>query len=166
MAILAPLATAAPESIWTTIARLRQRDVACLAPKFREAVEAALCACRGAGLDAYVFESCRTNELQAIYFQQGASKAQTALRSWHFYGLAVDVISRESQWAAWDDPAWSRGVVAAFKRQGCDWGGDWTSFRDLPHFQWGRCKPSPSDTAITLYRSGGVPAVWRAVGAA
>ncbi len=165
MALLAPIATTAP-SIWATIVRLRQSDLAYVAPRFREAVELALEDCQEATLDAYVFESLRTNELQAIYFAQGSSKAQTAFRSWHFYGLAVDVISRSRQWDAWHDRAWRDAVVSRFKLRGLDWGGDWTRFKDLPHFQWGRCKPSPSDLAIELYRSGGVGAVWRAVGAA
>jgi peptidoglycan L-alanyl-D-glutamate endopeptidase CwlK len=43
-------------------------------------------------------------------------------------------------------------------------GGDW-KFKDLPHFQWGPCKPSPSDRARELIRTEGMEAVWGAVGA-
>jgi hypothetical protein len=35
----------------------------------------------------------------------------------------------------------------------------------LPHFQWGRCKPSPSDEARRLIDTEGEVSVWRAVGA-
>ena len=45
-----------------------------------------------------------------------------------------------------------------------DWGGDWKK-PDTPHFQWGACKPSPSDQARALLASGGMVAVWKAVGA-
>jgi hypothetical protein len=44
------------------------------------------------------------------------------------------------------------------------WGGDWTH-PDTPHFQWGACKPSPSDRARQLLDAGGVRAVWAEVGA-
>ncbi len=145
--------------------KLVQRDPGGLAPKMRAQVEAALVECAELGRDAYVYEARRSDELARMYYQLKVSKAPNALRTWHHYGLAVDVISRARAWKAWDDPVWTRGVVMAFKRQGMKWGGDWTTFRDYPHFQFGACKPSPSDRAIELLRSGGVEAVWDAVGA-
>jgi peptidoglycan L-alanyl-D-glutamate endopeptidase CwlK len=84
------------------------------------------------------------------------------LFSWHGYGLAVDVIHRTKQWNA--GTPWFAAVAVIFKRHGCKWGGDWKS-ADLPHFQWGLCKPSPSDTARQFLRTRGVRAVWEAVGA-
>jgi hypothetical protein len=51
-----------------------------------------------------------------------------------------------------------------FAKYGCKWGGDWKS-PDRPHFQWGKCKPGPSDVARELIRTRGVEAVWEAVGA-
>lgn len=134
-----------------------------LAPQFRRAVAAAIIAL---DVDAYVYESTRTQALQTLYYERGASKAASVLYSWHGYALAVDVISRNRQWDAWDDPAWSGEVVAAFKDSGCSWGGDWVSFQDRPHFQWRQCKPTPSDEARALLASSGVQAVWAAVGAA
>ncbi len=60
--------------------------------------------------------------------------------------------------------AWFAAVAEVFKRHECKWGGDWTS-RDLPHFQWGRCRASPSAQARALVETSGIPAVWAAVGA-
>jgi hypothetical protein len=34
-----------------------------------------------------------------------------------------------------------------------------------PHFHWQECASSPSDRAVSLYKAGGVQAVWDAVGA-
>lgn len=147
------------------------RDLGKLAPKFRAAVEAAIAECNAAGLDAYVFEAYRSPELAAEYYARGRKKkppqrpvtnAPDNLRSWHGYGLAVDVISREHAWAPKD--GWWEQVAAIFKRHGLKWGGDWRQ-RDLPHFQHGKCKPSPSDRARELYDQGGAEAVWQAVGA-
>ena len=84
------------------------------------------------------------------------------LWSWHGYGLAVDVIHQTEHWGVGDD--WFQQVAEIFKKHGCKWGGEWKS-KDLPHFQWGFCKPSPSDKARELMRTGGVMAVWQAVGA-
>ena len=147
------------------------RDLALLAPAFRNAVERAIADCQTRGLDAYVYEAYRSAELQALYYARGrtivpptkpVTYAATNLQSWHGYGLAVDVISRAK---AWDQPdSWFEQVAQSFARFGCRWGGEWKQ-RDLPHFQWGRCQPSPSDTARTLIAAGGLPAVWDAAGA-
>jgi peptidoglycan L-alanyl-D-glutamate endopeptidase CwlK len=74
----------------------------------------------------------------------------------------VDVISRSKRWS--QPTSWFRKVAEIFKANGCKWGGDWTS-PDLPHFQWGKCKPSPSDQARAIMRREGMQGVWRAVGA-
>jgi hypothetical protein len=142
-----------------------------LAPKFRDAVAKAIADCNANGLDAIVYESYRSQELQANYYARGrtvvppdttVTNAQSNLFSWHGYGLAVDVISRAKEW---DKPeSWFASVAEHFRAAGCRWGGEWR-MKDLPHFQWGPCKPSPSDTARSLLASGGKRAVWEAVGA-
>lgn len=145
------------------------RELDLLAPLFREAVERALAGCRERKLDAYVYETYRTPELQALYYARGrtvipplkrVTNASDNLYSWHGYGLAVDVISKSQ---GWNRPeSWFREVARSFQEQNCRWGGEWT-MKDLPHFQWGRCKPSPSDLARQLFHAEGVEAVWNAV---
>ena len=147
------------------------RDPSLLAPRFRAAVDAALADCRAAGLDAYVYEAYRSQELQSLYFARGRTEipplqtvtnAASNLYSWHGYGLAVDVISYSHGWSR--PESWFAEVAAVFKRHDCRWGGDW-KMKDLPHFQWHRCRPSPSDRARELLAAGGMAAVWREVGA-
>ena len=147
------------------------RDLTLLAPKFREAVEKAIADCRARGYDAYVYEGYRSLELQQLYYARGrtiipplkpVTNAPTNLYSWHGYCLAVDVISIAHGWEKPEE--WFAAVAELFKKVDCKWGGDWKS-RDLPHFQWGPCKPGPSDTARDLIRTEGVAAVWKAVGA-
>lgn len=129
-------------------------------------------------LDVEVNETARTNELQRIYYQQGTSHAETAEKSWHFYRLALDNISRTYGWfnnraakAAWPDPkvraivcdTWFRQMAEVFKRHGFDAGIDWHD-PDPPHVQWGTLSKSPHD-APRLFAEGGFEKVWQAVGA-
>jgi hypothetical protein len=148
-------------------------DLSLLAPKFRALVEAAIAECIKQGLNAMVYEGYRSDELQKIYYARGrtvippthtVTNAPTNTTSWHGYGLAVDVVDRVKYWEPDGGEAWFRKVAAIFKAKGMSWGGDWTH-ADTPHFQWGACKPSPSDEARALLASGGVQAVWRKVGA-
>jgi hypothetical protein len=163
----------AAEAVATFHGTRATNDMNLLAPAFGRAVAAAIAECNDStnALDAMVHETYRSNELQAVYFQRGRSvkppmatvtNAQNNLYSWHGYGLAVDVIHRTKQWSVSSD--WFERVSVIFKKHGCKWGGDWTT-KDLPHFQWGLCKASPSDYARELIRTGGVLAVWEAVGA-
>jgi peptidoglycan L-alanyl-D-glutamate endopeptidase CwlK len=146
-------------------------DPQLLAPGFRVVVAEAIRECTAKGLRAVVFETYRSNELQALYYQRGrtvkppptpVTNAMGNLFSWHGYGLAVDVIHETQRWRAGND--WFAKVAEVFRKHGCRWGGEWRS-PDWPHFQWGLCKPSPSDLARELIRTRGVGAVWEAVGA-
>jgi peptidoglycan LD-endopeptidase CwlK len=147
------------------------RDLSRLAPAFRDAVEKAIADCEARGLDAYVYEAYRSPELQALYYQRGrtivpptrpVTYAATNLQSWHGYGLAVDVISRSQNWNR--PESWFAEVAKSFARFDCRWGGEWKQ-KDLPHFQWARCRPSPSDTARALFEAGSFQAVWAETGA-
>lgn len=146
-------------------------DTTVLAPKFRVAVNKAIADCNAAGLDAKVYETVRSEAVQSAYYALGrtvtpphytVTNASSAMHSWHAYGLAVDVISESRAWDV-SEP-WMRMVAAYFKKNGCDWGGDWVK-PDFPHMQWGKLKKSPSDEARRLYAEGGKEAVWRAVSA-
>lgn len=65
-------------------------------------------------------------------------------QSIHNYGLAVDIVLIiDGKTASWDTKAdwdgdkkadWME-CVEIFKAHGWDWGGDWNSFKDLPHFE-------------------------------
>src|SRR5262249_10184262 len=124
------------------------------------------------GLDAYVYEAYRSPELQAIYYPRGrtvvpptkpVTYAATNLQSWHGYGLAVDVISRAHDW---DRPeSWFAEVAEVFARHDCRWGGGWRQ-KDLPPYRGGAGRPTPPDAAGQLIALGGLPLVWKEIGAA
>lgn len=179
--------------VWAEIAHLRDRSLDHLAPQVRKYALAALAECHGQSvtvtlangetetipLDVTVHETLRSDELQRIYYEQGTTNAPTAEASWHYYGLALDVISAAYEWFGgrpakerWPDSAerqlvcdaWFGAVGAICERNGFDWGGRW-HHPDLPHIQWGRCATSPRQ-APSIYARAGREAVQVAVGAA
>lgn len=90
-------------------------------------------------IDFIVIEGLRTEERQRELVRQGASRT---MNSRHLTGHAVDILPI--------DPADGRGkfdwklyppLATAMKRSAdrlgisITWGGDWTTFRDGPHFE-------------------------------
>lgn len=84
-----------------------------------------------------VGEGLRTAERQMQLYRAGASKT---LNSRHLTGHAVDLIAVVDSQVRWDWPLYHR-IAAAMKNAAkveevpIEWGGDWTSFPDGPHFQ-------------------------------
>lgn len=88
--------------------------------------------------DFSVVEGVRTLATQRRYFQLGKSKT---MRSRHLTGHAVDLAPWVNGTIDWDDPAGWGSVAIAMKAAAghlhipLEWGGDWHSFVDKPHFQ-------------------------------
>lgn len=146
-----------------------QSSLSLVAPKFALAVQNAIRDANAAGLDAYVYESLRSHELAVLYYARGrtiippyqtVTNATDEKNSWHGFGLAVDCISKSKQWN--QPKSWFQELSLHFARYGCKWGGSW-KIKDLPHFQWGLCKPSPSSVARNLLATSGMSSVWSAV---
>lgn len=98
---------------------------------------------RAAGIELVVTQGLRTMEEQAALYAQGrtapgniVTKAKPGT-SWHNFGLAFDVAIVVNGQPTWpnDEALWSR-VGDLGKRLGLEWGGDFASFKDLPHFQF------------------------------
>jgi peptidoglycan L-alanyl-D-glutamate endopeptidase CwlK len=88
-------------------------------------------------LDFTVLEGLRTLERQKMLFAQHATKT---MRSRHLDGHAVDLAPMLNGEISWDWPLYHRlaGIVkAAAQLEGVqiEWGGDWRTFRDGPHWQ-------------------------------
>lgn len=158
-----------------------QKGLVLLAPRFRAAIERVLAEMKKAGYDAVVEESVRTNERQSFLYGFGrvyddgrgvVTNGRTAERTWHFYGLAVDIVSASLKWDA--PAAFWRALEAAAEAEGLVSGADWdrndatqSRLKDLPHVQWGPpMRRSPSPCAAQLRAQGGNQRVWQEVGAA
>lgn len=88
-------------------------------------------------VDFAVLEGLRSQAKQAQLLKAGASQT---MRSRHLTGHAVDLGAYVGGSVRWDWPLYDRiseAVKAAAKELATpiEWGGDWVSFKDGPHFQ-------------------------------
>lgn len=129
-------------------------------PAIREALRAEYLYCNnrllGKGVRLRFPYVLRTNEEQAELYAQGRTKPGRKVtnakpgQSYHNYGLAFDIVllydndgNGTFEEASWDRLRDGDGdkrsdwmeVVDFFKSRGWEWGGDFRSFKDYPHFQ-------------------------------
>jgi peptidoglycan L-alanyl-D-glutamate endopeptidase CwlK len=93
-------------------------------------------------VDFAVIEGLRTVSRQKELFAAGASKT---MNSRHLTGHAVDLAACVAGSIRWDWPLYDALAVAMKKAAGdldiaMVWGGDWTTFKDGPHFELDRRK--------------------------
>lgn len=96
------------------------------------------------GIYVLITQGYRSIQEQNELYAQGRTKPGKIVTnakggtSYHNYGLALDfaLYTKDGKDAIWDDslPEWKK-VVTAFKKRGFEWGGDFRSFKDTPHFQ-------------------------------
>ena len=97
-----------------------------------------------------IAQGLRTFAEQDALYAQGRTKPGKKVtnakggQSIHNYGLAVDIVLiLDGKTASWDEKSdfdkdrqsdWME-VVSEFKKAGWEWGGDWRTFKDMPHFE-------------------------------
>lgn len=137
---------------------------------------------RETGARPIVYETLRSSARQRYLWGFGreyddgrgiVTHSMNADETWHGFALAADLIHPTLEWNA--PESWWLALGRAARRHGLRWGADWNdngtmsdeSFIDRPHVQWGApMRRSPSPRAVLLRVQGGLPAVWREVGAA
>ena len=88
-------------------------------------------------IDFIVVEGLRTKERQAYLFEKGATKT---MNSRHLTGDAVDlapIVNNKVSWDWKDFYPLAEAVKEAAKqvKVEVEWGGEWKSFPDAPHWQ-------------------------------
>jgi peptidoglycan L-alanyl-D-glutamate endopeptidase CwlK len=122
---------------------INSRSLDDLLPPVKERVEKFLNAAKAAGIDLLVTSTYRDNVSQDALYAQGRTtpgKKVTnakAGQSWHNYKCAVDVVPIVAGKPRWDvkDEVWQQ-VGALGKAAGLEWAGNWTKFKEMPHFQY------------------------------
>ena len=89
---------------------------------------------------AYVYRSIA--EQDALFKQRPKATNAKGGQSIHNYGLAFDIVliydkdgNETFETASWEQNKYWMQVVNYFKSKGWQWGGDWSKFKDAPHFQ-------------------------------
>lgn len=130
-----------------------RNKIAQLHPAIRSKVEAAMNEANEAltgRAKVRLASGFRTMKEQQDLYDQGRTKPGNKVtnakpgQSIHNYGLAVDIfLIIDGKTASWDTKAdwdgdkksdWME-VIEMFKKHGFEWGGDWVSFKDMPHFE-------------------------------
>ncbi|SFB62506.1 peptidoglycan L-alanyl-D-glutamate endopeptidase CwlK [Cohnella sp. OV330] len=123
-----------------------------LLPVVRAAAEKLIERCYQRGVQILITHGFRSYSEQNELYDQGRSKPGQIVTnaqggySFHNFGVAIDfaLLLADGRQVSWntlrdDDkdslPDWSE-VVEEAKLIGFEWGGDWRSFQDLPHFQF------------------------------
>jgi peptidoglycan L-alanyl-D-glutamate endopeptidase CwlK len=94
----------------------------------------------------------RTKELQKKYVAEGKSKT---MNSRHLTGHAIDVLPIDSKgalidsWVVYQKMAKEMKAAAVKLGVKITWGGDWTRFRDGPHFELNRYKYPANSSVVT-----------------
>lgn len=122
-----------------------------LHPVVRQATERLIERSFAAGVPILITQGLRTIAEQDALYAQGRSKPGKIVTnarggySNHNFGVAVDfcLLLPDGKSVSWDTlrdgdkdslPDWSE-VVDIAKSLGFEWGGDWRSFKDMPHFE-------------------------------
>lgn len=150
------------------------RDITQLHPILRQKVNELLKLCEKNGISIKVGECVRTVAEQDALYAQGRTKPGnrvtnakgSSYSSMHQWGIAFDFFLNmdiDGDGSKSDDAFNNRTkmfnkVGALGKSIGLEWGGDWKSIVDLPHFQL----PNWGSTATKLKRTYGTPEKFRA----
>ncbi len=147
-----------------------ESNLAKINPQVANRIRLAAADLKAQGITIRVTSSYRTFAEQDALYAQGRTKPGGIVtnarggQSLHNYGLAVDVVPIVNGQPKWDVPesTWQK-IGAAGKKQGLEWGGNWTSFKDRPHFQLTGGKSVT--TLLSEYRANGgnLPKIWAGV---
>lgn len=151
------LAIAANEG---TFDQRTERNIASLQLVAQKLARRSIAALRSAGHDARVISGTRTYAEQDALFRQGrfgnpghrVTNARGG-QSWHNFGLAWDIGLFDGGKYLTSDTKY-RAVAPVAKVAGLEWGGDWRSFPDAPHYQVGSEGRSISN-ARAVFEAGG-----------
>ena len=112
---------------------LNSRDVNKLRPDVMKNCKLFLKRCEAAGLNVLVVGTVRDKEYQELCYEAGTAKTRTP--SFHAVVLAFDICNIVKG-QEYSDLSFFEQCGEIGKKIGFEWGGDWQSFPDRPHFQW------------------------------
>lgn len=136
------------------------RDITLCHPKLQEKARLLTEVCGKQGLKIQIGETLRSEAEQDALYAQGRTKVGAIVtnakgstyRSMHQWGVAFDIYRNDGKGSYNDSDGFFGKVGTIGKTIGLEWGGDWKSIMDQPHFQlpdWG----STPDLLIRQYKT-------------
>lgn len=111
-----------------------EKAIATLLPEVRPYARALIHRAAARGITIKITSGTRTYaEQDALYAKGNVTKARGGYSN-HNFGIAFDVTMFNGATPVWESPAY-KAVGAIGADLGLDWGGNWKSFKDEPHFQ-------------------------------
>lgn len=137
------------------------RDITLCHPELQEKAQQLMNLCENNGLKIGISECFRTVEEQDALYAQGRTTAGnivtnakgSSYSSHHQWGTAFDFYRNDGQGAYNDNDGFFSKVGSLGVKLGLEWGGNWTSPVDKPHFQL----PQWGSTTATLKKLYGTP---------
>lgn len=137
------------------------RDINKCHPRLIDLSKKLVSACRGQGLIIGIGESFRTKEEQDALYAKGrtapgnivTNAKGSSYSSHHQWGTAFDIYRNDGKGVYTDSDGFFAKVGKIGKSIGLEWGGDWKSPVDKPHFQL----PDWGSTTTRLKRMYGTP---------
>jgi len=125
---------------------MASRSLGDLNPIVGAMAEKHIALCEAAGIDLLVICTYRSHEEQDALYEQGRTTTgpivtnARAGQSMHQYRLAYDCVPLIKGKPVWGTTGtnltlWKK-VGALGKEAGLEWAGDWTTFKEYPHFQF------------------------------
>ena len=147
-------------SAWNDL--VTNRRIEKLHPSIRAKVKAFIAEAAHQGIFLRVTSGLRDFAEQQTIYDQGRTPESIARgekivtnakpgQSFHNYGLGFDVVEIKDGVGLWENTNWAK-IGSIGKSFGFEWGGDWTSFKDLPHFQYP--KNTSVATLLAQYNAG------------
>lgn len=139
------------------------RDIKQLHPEAQRLAELLVNECAAAGLKIKITDCLRDKAEQDALYAQGRTAPGNIVTnvkypsSMHNWGIAFDFCRNDGKGAYYDGDGFFKKVGAIGKKLGLEWGGDWKSIIDKPHFQlagWG-------STPAKLKSTYGTPEAYR-----
>lgn len=118
------------------------KDITQLLPKVQQMTNLFLSKCKEKGIEVTLTSTYRSIADQDALYAQGRITQGNVVtnakggQSMHNWKCAVDFAPVVNGSIPWNNKALFAKVGAIGKECGFEWGGDWTSFLDLPHLQY------------------------------
>jgi peptidoglycan LD-endopeptidase CwlK len=119
---------------------INSRSLNDLHPYVKQKAIDAIAECKSNGIDLITVSTLRDQEYQTKLFNQGRTTkgnivTNAKLIGPHGFAIALDVCPLVNGKCAWNRIDLFDKIAVIFKKHGFEWGGDWKSIVDKPHFQ-------------------------------